>query len=202
MLHYRTITAADDAALAKIIRTNLEQLHLDVPGTAYFDPELDHMSQYYAKAPEKRAYFIALDKTEKVVGGVGVAEFAPIPGCAEVQKLYLADSAKGKGHGKALMCLAEDWAREAGYAQLYLETHSNLTTAMRLYEKLGFQEIEKPSTVLHGRGYPGEDQPAETNQSVFGRSCYKKFEIKYKELNRKRKSIILCSRNQRRRFLC
>ena len=41
-------------------------------------------------------------------------------------------------------------AREAGYAQLYLETHSNLTTAMRLYEKLGFQEIEKPSTVLHG----------------------------------------------------
>ena len=119
MLHYRTITAADDAALAKIIRTNLEQLQL-------------------------------LDETEKVVGGVGVAEFAPIPGCAEVQKLYLADSAKGKGHGKALMRLAEDWAREAGYAQLYLETHSNLTTAMRLYEKLGFQEIEKPSTVLHG----------------------------------------------------
>ena len=63
------------------------------------------MSQYYAKAPEKRAYFIALDETEKVVGGVGVAEFAPIPGCAEVQKLYLADSAKGKGHGKALMRL-------------------------------------------------------------------------------------------------
>lgn len=150
MLHYRTITAADDAALAKIIRTNLEQLQLDIPGTAYFDPELDHMSQYYAKAPEKRVYFIALDETEKVVGGVGVAEFAPIPGCAEVQKLYLADSAKGKGHGKALMRLAEDWAREAGYAQLYLETHSNLTTAMKLYEKLGFQEIEKPSTVLHG----------------------------------------------------
>ena len=63
MLHYRTITAADDAALAKIIRTNLEQLQLDIPGTAYFDPELDHMSQYYAKAPEKRAYFIALDET-------------------------------------------------------------------------------------------------------------------------------------------
>lgn len=49
-----------------------------------------------------------------------------------------------------MMRLAEDWAREADYEQLYLETHSNLTTAMRLYEKLGFQEIEKPSTVLHG----------------------------------------------------
>lgn len=78
-----------------------------------------------------------------------------------------------------MMRLAEDWAREADYEQLYLETHSNLTTAMRLYEKLGFQEIEKPSTVLHGtmdhftgRGYPGEEQPAETDQSVFGRRIW------------------------------
>lgn len=150
MLHYRKITAEDDVALAKIIRTNLEQLHLDIPGTAYFDPELDHMSEYYAKDPEKRAYFIASDESERVVGGVGIAEFAPIPGCAELQKLYLSDSAKGKGYSKELMQLAEEWARTAGYEQLYLETHSNLTTAMRLYEKLGFQEIEKPSTVLHG----------------------------------------------------
>ena len=150
MLNYREITPADDGAIAKIIRANLERFHLNIPGTVYFDPELDQLSAYYHAQPEKRVYFIALDERGKVVGGVGVAEFAPIPGCAEVQKLYLADLAKGKGHGKELMRLAEDWAREAGYAQLYLETHSNLTTAMRLYEKLGFQEIEKPSTVLHG----------------------------------------------------
>lgn len=50
-----------------------------------------------------------------------------------------ADDAPGRGLGQ-----------RDRYAQLYLETHSNLTTAMRLYEKLGFQEIEKPSTVLHG----------------------------------------------------
>ncbi len=38
MLKYRKITAADDAAIAKIIRENLEKQHLDIPGTAYFDP--------------------------------------------------------------------------------------------------------------------------------------------------------------------
>lgn len=48
-----------------------------------------------------------------------------------------------------MMQAAEDWARKAGYRQLYLETHSNLTVAMKLYEKLGFQLIEKPETVLH-----------------------------------------------------
>ena len=47
------------------------------------------------------------------------------------------------------MKIAEDWARSAGYRQLYLETHSNLTAAMRLYEKLDFRRIERPQAVVH-----------------------------------------------------
>lgn len=150
MLKYRKINAADDTTIAKIIRTNLEKLHLDIPGTAYFDPQLDHMSAYYNIDTEKRAYFVALDEKDQVVGGVGVAEFDGIPDCAEIQKLYLNDSTKGKGYGKELMKIAEHWARETGYKQLYLETHSNLKVAMKLYEKLGFQQIDRPETVLHG----------------------------------------------------
>lgn len=150
MLKYRKIKAADDTAVAGIIRANLEKLHLDIPGTAYFDPQLDHMSAYYDAAPEKRAYFVALDETGRVIGGVGIAEFAGIPDCAEIQKLYLDDSTKGKGYGRELMKLAEAEARKAGYKRLYLETHSNLTVAMKLYEKLGFRQIERPETVLHG----------------------------------------------------
>ena len=149
MLNYRKITPADDAALAKIIRTNLEKLHLNVTGTIYFDPELDHLSTFYTQNTQKRVYFIALDEAEHVIGGVGVAEFAGLPDCAELQKLYLDDSAKGWGYGRALMKIAEDWARSAGYRQLYLETHSNLTAAMRLYEKLDFRRIERPQAVVH-----------------------------------------------------
>lgn len=150
MLKYRRINSADDEAIASIIRANLEKLHLNIPGTAYFDPELDHLSTYYNADSKKRAYFIALDETDQVMGGVGIAEFEYIPDCAEIQKLYLNAFAKGKGYGKELMQIAEAWAREAGYGQLYLETHSNLTAAMKLYEKLGFNQIEKPDAVLHG----------------------------------------------------
>lgn len=149
MLNYRKITPADDAALAKIIRANLERLHLNVAGTVYFDPELDHLSTFYTQNAQNRVYFIALDEAEHVIGGVGVAEFAGLPDCAELQKLYLDDSAKGWGYGRALMKIAEDWARSAGYRQLYLETHSNLTAAMRLYEKLDFRRIERPQAVVH-----------------------------------------------------
>ena len=150
MLEYRKIEAADDGRIAEIIRRNLEKLHLNLPGTAYFDPELDHLSAYYNENTSRRAYFVALDEQGKVVGGAGAAEFDGIADCAELQKLYLDDSAKGKGYGKELMGIVEDWARAAGYKRIYLETHTNLSAAMRLYEKRGFHAIEKPCSTPHG----------------------------------------------------
>ena len=150
MLNYRKIEAADDKRIAEIIRTNLEKLHLDIPGTAYFDPELEHLSAYYNGDPSGRAYFVALDEAGQVIGGVGIAEFDGIENCAELQKLYLDDSVKGKGYGKELMKIAEDRARSAGYKNLYLETHTNLSVALRLYEKMGFHQIEKPCSTPHG----------------------------------------------------
>ena len=149
MIEYRKIEPADDAKIAKIIRSNLEKFHLDIPGTAYFDPELDHLSAYYNREPLKRCYFIALDEADRVIGGIGIAEFDGIEYCAEMQKLYLDDCAKGKGYSRKLVAAAESWAREAGYKQVYLETHSNLKVAMGLYEKLGFTQIEKPACVVH-----------------------------------------------------
>lgn len=145
----RPITPSDDPKIAGIVRENLRTYHLDIPGTAYFDPELGSLSRYYDVLPEKRRYFIALREDETVVGGVGVAEFSGFARCAEIQKLYLTDEAKGKGFGKQLMAVAEEFARAAGYRFLYLETHTNLEAAIGLYEKLGFRQIEKPDAVLH-----------------------------------------------------
>lgn len=150
MLNYRKIEAADNAPLAALIRSNLEKFHLNIPGTVYFDPGLDRLSEFYAADPQKRAYFTALDENGQVIGGVGAAEFPGLPDCAELHKLYLADSAKGRGYGGELVRLAEDWARAAGYRRLYLETHTNLGAALRLYEKMGYRQIEKPAAVVHG----------------------------------------------------
>ena len=49
--------------------------------------------------------FIALDGKDRIVGGVGIAEFVGIEDCAELQKLYLDDSVKGKGYGKGLQVI-------------------------------------------------------------------------------------------------
>ena len=145
----RPITVDDDAAIAAIIRANLETYQLDIPGTAYFDPELDHLSVYYGAAPDRRAYFILTSAAGTVLGGAGLAEFPGLDACAELQKIYLIDSAKGKGLGTALAHAVEARACELGYRRLYLETHTALDAAIRLYERLGYQRIEQPVPTVH-----------------------------------------------------
>lgn len=76
------ITEDDDVAIAAIIRANLERYHLDIPGTAYFDPELDHLSSYYNSGSDERVYFILTDESGRVIGGAGIAEFPGIDDCA------------------------------------------------------------------------------------------------------------------------
>ena len=146
----RLITSADDKRLADIIRTNLKAYKLDIPGTAYFDSNLDHLSTYYLADLTRQAYYVLTDDEGKVLGGVGFAKAEPFDDCAELQKLYLDDSVKGQGLGHNLVALVEKAAKELGYGRMYLETHSNLLPAIRLYEKMGYKLIDRPESVVHG----------------------------------------------------
>ena len=145
----RLITKDDDAVIAAIIRANLERYHLDIPGTAYFDLELDHLSRYYDSGSEARTYFILTEESGRVIGGAGMEKFPGFDRCAELQKLYVEEGWKGRGYGKLLLKTVEAYARDAGFQRMYLETHSNLEVAMRMYEKYGFHLIGRPESVVH-----------------------------------------------------
>ncbi|WP_458457419.1 GNAT family N-acetyltransferase [Pseudobutyrivibrio sp.] len=147
-MHYRIIEPKDDLILADIIRTNLKANNLDIPGTVYFDDNLNHLSDYYLASP-RRTYFIALDDADNIIGGIGLAELDFMDGTAELQKLYLTDAAKGQGLSYKLVELVEKVAVDRGYKQIYLETHTNLMTAIHVYEKCGYKQIEKPNEVVH-----------------------------------------------------
>ena len=132
----RPIEPRDDPALAQLVRSSLEAHGLNIPGPAYFDTELDRLSGFYRGHPG-RGYFVLEDAGE-LAGGVGVAEYAPRGGCAELQKLYLTNRLKGRGLGCLLLDKAIALARELGYRELYIETHHNLNAAVHLYRKRGF----------------------------------------------------------------
>lgn len=71
MFNYRQIESKDNKVIANIIRKNLEKYHLDIPGTAYYDPQLDSLSDYYYDSKD-RIYFVALNELNQVVGGIGI----------------------------------------------------------------------------------------------------------------------------------
>ena len=45
--------------------------------------------------------------------------------------------------------MVEEEAKRLGYGKIYIETHSNLQAALKLYEKEGYTLIDRPPYAVH-----------------------------------------------------
>jgi len=140
-MRIREITKKDNQAIEAIVKESLESHGLNIPGTAYFDPQLGKLAEFYETQPNAK-YWVAVDEHDEVVGGAGIGPFDQSKGICELQKLYIKPEAQGKGLSKELMKRALDFAAKH-YRFCYLETFKELETANYLYAKFGFQELEK-----------------------------------------------------------
>jgi len=77
----------------------------------------------------------------KPVAACGVKPFKP--GICELKRLYCRPAARGLGLGLKLSEAALSEARALGYKHIYLDTDHGLIHANKIYETLGFQDIEK-----------------------------------------------------------
>ncbi|MET3682742.1 putative acetyltransferase [Alkalibacillus flavidus] len=141
-MHIREIETKDNQTIEHIIKSSLESYGLDIPGTAYVDPQLSNLTQFY-EADDDAAYWVAENGDGRVVGGVGIGPFDRENGICELQKLYVAPEAQGRGLARQLMDVALTFANKH-YDACYLETSTKLEAANRLYEKLGFEPLPKP----------------------------------------------------------
>ena len=138
----RQIQETDNAAMATIIRTSLAEFGANKPGTVYFDPTTDALYQLFQK--EGAAYFVA-EKDGELVGGGGIYPTDGLPsGTCELVKMYLKRESRGIGLGKELIQKSIDFAKAAGYTQVYLETMPELKQALNTYAKFGFQYLTGP----------------------------------------------------------
>ena len=139
----RNIMRADNAALANVIRTTMEEFDINKPNTVYFEPTTDALFELF-QAAEGSNYFV-VELNGQVAGGAGIFPTNQLPhATCELVKMYLSAAARGKGIGKQLIakCLAR--AKELDYKQVYLESSSELRQAIGLYEKFGFQYLNAP----------------------------------------------------------
>lgn len=135
------ISEHHNPALARIIRTSLEEFNVPKKGTVYSDPTTDDLYSLFKQ--QNSAYFIA-EEDGLLLGGCGIYPTEGLPeGCAELVKLYLSASSRGKGVGKMLLEKCFQKASELGYHQLYLESFPQLEKAVDIYIKNGFRHLDK-----------------------------------------------------------
>ena len=138
-MEIREITKKDNLGVKELIQSSLKELGFDKPGTAYYDPELNDLTYFYHSTP--KAMYWVIEVEGKIVGGVGIAPFKD--NICELQKLYVSPKIQGKGLARLLMDKALTFASEH-YEACYLETHSELDAACKLYEKYDFESLSKP----------------------------------------------------------
>jgi putative acetyltransferase len=139
---FRNIEKGDNKEIAELIRTVFREFKIDKPGTVYFDPTTDNLFELFSLKGSE--YWIA-EENGVIIGGCGVYPTPGLPeGCAELVKLYLAASSRGKGIGWRLMNKTFESAKKIGYRQLYLESLPELGKAISLYERAGFKNIPGP----------------------------------------------------------
>lgn len=141
-LAMRSITPADDPAMAAVIRSVMTEYGACGEGFSIHDAEVDQMAEAYGGA--RAAYFVVTDGA-RVVGGGGIAPLdGGDPDVCELKKMYFLPEARGAGMGRALLARCLDAARERGYARCYIETLTAMRAARRLYERAGFTQIDAP----------------------------------------------------------
>ena len=141
-IQLKKIQPEDNQAIYKLIRETLEDLNLDQPGTAYTDPYLDHLYEFYQE--EARAEYWILKKNEQVIGGIGLGPFGNNKKVAELQKYYIKKEFQGQGYGRLLFEKVLNAAKEMDYEKLYLETNDLLDQANRIYKHYGFELLNEP----------------------------------------------------------
>ena len=141
-IEIRNIKEEDNKAMASVIRTTLSEFGAAKPGTVYYDETTYNLFQLF-KTP-RSIYFIASFDGE-VLGGGGIYPSPGLPkDTCELVKMYLLPQGRGIGLGRKLIELSLDFAKEAGYKNVYLETMPELKNALNVYHKLGFEYINAP----------------------------------------------------------
>lgn len=138
-LKIRPIESRDNPAVKQLVQETLSEFGLNLPGTAFFDPELATMAEHY-QAAEHAAYWVLTDG-RKILGGAGIFPIDALT--CEVQKLYLKPELRGHGWGGKLLEQALGFARQH-YQYAYLDTRSELSAAIGMYKKFGFTELKAP----------------------------------------------------------
>jgi DNA-binding MarR family transcriptional regulator/GNAT superfamily N-acetyltransferase len=110
--------------------------------------------EFAPEAPAKQLWIAEQDGAN--VGSIFVMPSDGLPGSAQLRMLYVEPAARGQGVGAALVAQAVGFARQKSYQRVRLWTHTNQTSARKLYAGAGFHIVETMSEHNFGKDLEGE----------------------------------------------
>jgi putative acetyltransferase len=132
---FRDARSGDERAVKAVVRDVLREFGWE-PDTDGLDSDLDDITANYLA--RGGVFRVLVDGDGAIVGCGGLY---PLPNEeVELRKMHFYPAARGRGLGKQLVRDLIDFARNAGYRRILLETSSKLTAAGRIYRSFGFVE--------------------------------------------------------------
>jgi putative acetyltransferase len=136
-MEFRIATNKDTLVIKDIVFSTLQEYGL-APDPGATDTDIDDVENSYFR---NGGYF-ELSEVEGIP--VGTWGLFPIDDSScELRKMYLRQSARGRGLGKKMMERALKKARDLGFKRIELETASVLKEAIRMYEQYGFKPVRR-----------------------------------------------------------
>jgi len=126
------------------------------PGRDLLDEMLSHLNEIYpgraqnpgsVTHPEQMVaphgvFLIGYDEEERAVACGGLRPLKD-EGVAEIKRLYVADDARSRGCGRALLEALEDAARALGYERVRLDSGPEQAHGQALFAAAGYEPIAK-----------------------------------------------------------
>ena len=138
----REIRQEDNAQIEIIMRACFLEFDLPVAGSSLED--IDVLNMYKGFKAENAVYYV-LEEQGEILGGGGIKQLkGGDKETCELQKMYFHQKARGKGYGKLMFDKCINSAIQLGFKFCYLESASQLKSAIKLYELNGFKNLKKP----------------------------------------------------------
>lgn len=130
------VDAASPGAQA-LISAYVEEIAATFP--AGFDPAASVSADPDELTPPHGTFLVVRDDAGAAVGCGGVKLLEATT--AEIKRMWLHPSTRGRGYGAALLEALEQAARDLGATEGRLDTNGMLTAAIALYERHGWCEV-------------------------------------------------------------
>ncbi len=145
----RDWSSQDRAAAAEVICTVLAEYGLDWEPQGADQDVLAVENFYQATGGE---FWVVEDQGTLV----GTAGYYPVPRgkhAVEIRKMYLLPEIRGQGLGQYLLQILEQAIAARGFEEIWIETASVLSQAVRLYERSGYRPATGVETARCDRVY-------------------------------------------------